>query len=52
MNPQEVLKRGQKIEVVVLSVDAQNKKISLGLKQLTENPWPELVEFYPLGTEC
>ena len=52
MNPQEVLKRGQKIEVVVLSVDAQNKKISLGLKQLTENPWPKLAESYPLGTEC
>ena len=50
-NPQEVLKKGQKIEVLVLSVDAQNKKISLGLKQTTENPWPKIAKENPLGTE-
>ncbi|MBI5873401.1 MAG: 30S ribosomal protein S1 [Candidatus Omnitrophica bacterium] len=51
MNPQEILKKGQKVEVVVLSVDSQNKKISLGLKQLAENPWGKIAKEYPLGTE-
>ncbi|HAJ57824.1 MAG TPA: 30S ribosomal protein S1 [Candidatus Omnitrophica bacterium] len=51
MNPQEILKKGQKVEVVVLSVDSQNKKISLGLKQLMENPWGRIAKEYPLGTE-
>ncbi len=49
-NPQEVLKKGQKIEVQVLSVDPQNRKISLGLKQLQENPWPDINEKFPVGT--
>ncbi len=51
VNPQEFLKKGQKIEVIVLSVDAQNKKISLGLKQAMENPWGKIAKDYPLGTE-
>lgn len=50
-NPQEIFKKGQKVDVQVLSVDAQNKKISLGYKQLTENPWPKIATEYPLGTE-
>ena len=50
MNPQELLKKGQKIEVMVLSVDAQNKKISLGLKQVLDNPWSKIAENYPVGT--
>ncbi|MFH1622083.1 MAG: 30S ribosomal protein S1 [Candidatus Omnitrophota bacterium] len=49
-NPQEVLKKGQKIEVQVLSIDAQNRKISLGIKQLEENPWPAITERFPVGT--
>lgn len=52
LNPQEILKKGQKVEVLVLSVDSQNKKISLGLKQLLENPWPKIAKTYPLGAEC
>jgi small subunit ribosomal protein S1 len=51
MNPQEILKKGQKVEVVILSVDAQNKKISLGLKQLMDNPWSKIAQDYPIGTE-
>ncbi|QAT17222.1 30S ribosomal protein S1 [Candidatus Velamenicoccus archaeovorus] len=51
MNPQEILKKGQKVDVVILSVDAQNKKISLGLKQAMESPWPKIAETYPIGTE-
>ncbi len=52
MNPQEILKKGQKVEVVVLSVDPQAKKVSLGLKQAGENPWSQIAEKYPVGMEC
>jgi len=51
MNPQEILKKGQKVDVVILSVDAQDKKISLGLKQAMENPWSKIAEIYPIGAE-
>jgi small subunit ribosomal protein S1 len=49
-HPQDVLKKGQKIEVTVLSVDAGNRRIALGLKQLQPNPWPEIATKYPLDT--
>ena len=49
-HPQDVLKKGQKVEVVVLSVDSQNRRIALGLKQLQPNPWPEIAAKYPLDT--
>lgn len=49
-HPQDILKKGQKIDVTVLSVDAQNKRISLGLKQLQPNPWGEIAAKYPLDT--
>ncbi|MCM8780902.1 MAG: S1 RNA-binding domain-containing protein, partial [Candidatus Omnitrophica bacterium] len=47
-HPQDILKKGQKIEVMVLSVDSQNRRIALGLKQLQPNPWPEIASRYPL----
>lgn len=50
-HPQDVLKKGQKIEVIVLSVDSQNRRIALGLKQLQDNPWPEIAADYPLDKE-
>jgi small subunit ribosomal protein S1 len=49
-HPQDALKKGQKIEVSVLSVDAQNRRIALGVKQLQANPWPEIATKYPLET--
>ena len=49
-HPQDVLKKGQKIEVVVISVDAGNRRIALGLKQLQPNPWPEIAAKYPIET--
>jgi len=49
-HPQDVLKKGQKVEVVVLSVDTQNRRIALGLKQLQANPWQEIANKYPLDT--
>lgn len=49
-HPQDVFKKGQKIEVIVLSVDSPNRRISLGLKQLEVNPWPEIAQKYPVNT--
>ena len=49
-HPSEVVKVGDEVEVEVLDVDLQRERISLGLKQTTEDPWVRLVEAYPLGT--
>lgn len=49
-HPSEILKKNQKVEAVVLNVDAENKKVALGLKQAMPDPWPELAERYPAGT--
>jgi small subunit ribosomal protein S1 len=49
-HPSEVLKKGQKVEAIVLSVDQENMKIALGIKQLSEDPWPSYVEKYPVNT--
>jgi small subunit ribosomal protein S1 len=49
-HPQDVLKKGQKVDVSVLSVDANGRRIALGLKQLQENPWPQIAERLPLDT--
>ncbi|MCX7879041.1 MAG: S1 RNA-binding domain-containing protein [Ignavibacteria bacterium] len=48
--PQEVLKVGDKIEVVVTSFNAEKKTIGLSIKRLTENPWPKLHEKYPINS--
>ncbi|OIO37460.1 MAG: 30S ribosomal protein S1 [Candidatus Omnitrophica bacterium CG1_02_49_10] len=45
-HPQEILEKGQEIEAVVLSTDPENRKIALGLKQLTEDPWQKIAEKY------
>src|SRR5690606_10218674 len=49
-HPSQRLKAGDEVEVVVLEVDSENRRISLGLKQLEENPWVQLKETYPPGT--
>jgi small subunit ribosomal protein S1 len=41
---------GQKIKVVVLKIDPEKRKVSLGMKQLTESPWDTADEKYPYGT--
>ncbi|MCI1665594.1 MAG: 30S ribosomal protein S1 [Atopobiaceae bacterium] len=48
-HPSEVVKVGQEIEVEVLDVDLNRERISLGLKQTTEDPWRSLVKKYPVG---
>ncbi|MDA8241134.1 MAG: 30S ribosomal protein S1 [Nitrospiraceae bacterium] len=42
-HPSEILKKGQKVDVVVLAIDAENEKMSLGLKQLEPDPWIEVI---------
>ncbi len=49
-HPSEVVKVGDEVEVEVLDVDLNRERISLGLKQTTEDPWVKLVESYPVGT--
>ncbi len=51
-HPSEVLKKGQKIEAVVLNIDPEAEKMALGLKQLEEDPWLHVIpERYKLGSE-
>ncbi len=50
-HPSEVVQKGEPIEVQVLHVDGDNKRISLGLKQLYDDPWPVLVVRYGRGHE-
>ncbi|PIU41994.1 MAG: 30S ribosomal protein S1 [Candidatus Omnitrophica bacterium CG07_land_8_20_14_0_80_42_15] len=45
-HPKEILKRGQKVEAVILSADAKNRRISLGIKQLSPDPWPDILTRY------
>ncbi|MEZ0609505.1 30S ribosomal protein S1 [Fibrella sp. WM1] len=51
-NPQEFLKVGDEVEAVVLTLDRQDRKMSLGIKQLTADPWtrPDLTSKYAVGT--
>jgi len=50
-HPNEVLAIGDKVEAVVLGIDKENQKISLGLKQLESNPWVDIESRYPVGTK-
>lgn len=49
-HPSEVLKKGDKVEAVILSVDKESKKITLGVKQLSQNPWETIEKTMPVGT--
>jgi small subunit ribosomal protein S1 len=51
-HPSEMVQKGQDLEVMVLDIDAENKRISLGVKQLQDDPWPTIsVQFAP-GVEA
>ena len=50
-HPSEVLKKKDKISSAVLSIDKENCRISLGIKQLLTDPWDEIAGNYPIGTE-
>jgi len=49
-HPSQVLKVGDEVEAVVLNIDTESKRISLGLKQTEANPWQVIGEKYPVGT--
>lgn len=50
-HPGEVVKKGDKIDVVILNVDVDQRRISLGHKQIQGNPWDAFEEAYKVGTE-
>ena len=50
-HPSEVLKRAERVEVQVLSIDKDRHRISLGIKQTQENPWPRLAQKFAVGVE-
>ncbi len=49
-HPSEILKKGDKVEAVILSVDKESKKITLGVKQLGVNPWESIEKTLPVGS--
>lgn len=49
-HPSEVLKKGDKVEAIILSVDKESKKITLGVKQLSMNPWETIEKTLPVGS--
>jgi small subunit ribosomal protein S1 len=49
-HPSELYKKGDEVEAVVLGIDVDNERISLGIKQLTEDPWAQVPRRYPVGT--
>jgi len=50
-HPGEVVKKGEKLDVIVLGVDVEQRKISLGHKQVEDNPWFNFEKLYSVGTE-
>ena len=50
-HPSQFVSMGQIVEAVILSLDKDEKKISLGMKQLTPDPWQELLKKYPVGSK-
>jgi small subunit ribosomal protein S1 len=51
VHPGKIVSTSQEVEVMILDVDEQKRRISLGLKQCGSNPWESFVENYPAGTE-
>lgn len=49
-HPSELFKKGDRVEAVILSVDKESKKITLGVKQLSTNPWEEIEKTIPVGS--
>src|SRR5579885_804934 len=51
VHPGKIVSTSQEVEVMVLDVDPQKRRISLGLKQTMQNPWEAFAEKYPVGTD-
>ncbi len=50
-HPSEVVRKGEEVDVVILSIDPDQKRISLGLKQVDDDPWYDLAQRFEPGTE-
>jgi len=50
-HPSELFQKGDEVEAVVLGIDVDNERISLGVKQLSEDPWSIMHQRYPVGTK-
>jgi small subunit ribosomal protein S1 len=50
-HPAEVVKKGEQLDVVILNIDVEQRRISLGHKQVKENPWESFADVYKVGTE-
>jgi small subunit ribosomal protein S1 len=50
-HPSEVMKKGDTVDVVILNIDPDSKRISLGLKQAKDDPWLKIGQDYPVGTD-
>jgi len=50
-SPEEYVKMGDEVEAVVLTIDREDRKLSLGMKQLTDDPWQGIEEKYPIGSK-
>ncbi|MFP4068925.1 MAG: 30S ribosomal protein S1 [Verrucomicrobiota bacterium] len=48
-HPSEMVKQGEEIEVMIIEIDRDRERVSLGLKQLQDNPWERIEEKYPVG---
>jgi len=50
-HPSELMRKSDRVEVKVIKIDHENRRISLGLKQLSDDPWPEISKKYAVGVE-
>ncbi|NNC87272.1 MAG: 30S ribosomal protein S1 [Akkermansiaceae bacterium] len=50
-HPSEMLRIGQEVEVQILDVDREKERVSLGLKQMTDNPWEDIETKFPMGSQ-
>jgi small subunit ribosomal protein S1 len=48
-HPSEMLKKGDEVDAIVLDVDSNNQRISLGMKQITDDPWLSIDKFFKMG---
>src|SRR5690606_13286472 len=50
-HPSQMVKQGEEVEVMIIEVDREKERVSLGLKQLTKNPWDAIEQKYPVGVK-
>ncbi len=48
-NPSDLFKKGDEVEAIILSINHDEKKVSLGIKQLWDDPWPSMITEFPMG---